>query len=66
LEKIQCEKYNWNICEYLKVVAVLHDLQLGYTKFLAFCVSAVAGTENICTSKKSGLIGNHLLQDRKM
>jgi len=32
LEKIQYEKYNWNICGYLKV----NDLLLSYTKFCCF------------------------------
>ena len=32
----------------------------------SFCVSEVAGTENIITPKKSGLKGNHLFEDRKM
>jgi hypothetical protein len=36
LEKIQYEKYNWNICGYLKVTVLLLDLQLGYTKFCCF------------------------------
>jgi len=32
LERIQYEKYNWNICEDLKVIAVLLGLQLEYKK----------------------------------
>jgi hypothetical protein len=36
LEKIQYEKYNWNICGDLKVIALLLGLQLGYTKFGCF------------------------------
>jgi len=36
LEKIQYRKHNWNICGYLKVIAVLLGLQLGYTKFCYF------------------------------
>jgi hypothetical protein len=36
LGKIQHEKYNWNICEDLKVVVLLFGLQLGYTKFWYF------------------------------
>ena len=36
LEKIQYEKYNWNICGDFKVVAVLLGLQLGYTEFCCF------------------------------
>ena len=40
-EKIQYEKYNWNICEGLKVIAFLLGLQLGYTEF--FLVSMRVG-----------------------
>jgi hypothetical protein len=36
LEKIQYEKYNWNVCGYLKVTVLLLGLQLGYTKFSCF------------------------------
>jgi len=36
LEKIQYEKYNWNICGNLKVTVLLIGLQLGYTKFCCF------------------------------
>jgi len=36
LEKIQYEKYNWNICGNLKVTALLLGLQLGYAKFCYF------------------------------
>jgi hypothetical protein len=36
LEKIQYEEYNWNIYGDLKVIALLHGLQLGYTKFCCF------------------------------
>jgi len=32
-EKIQYEKYNWNIIGDLKVTAALLGLQLGYTSF---------------------------------
>jgi len=32
LEKIQYEKYNWDICGDLKFFAALLGLQLGYTK----------------------------------
>jgi hypothetical protein len=39
LEKIQYEKYNWNIYGDSKVIAVLLGLQLGCTKFCCFlCV----------------------------
>jgi hypothetical protein len=36
LEKIQYDKYTWNICGDLKVIALVLGLQLGYTKFF-FC-----------------------------
>jgi hypothetical protein len=36
LEKIHCEKYTWNICGNLKVIALLLGLQLGYTKYFCF------------------------------
>ena len=36
LDKIQYEKYNWNICGDLKVIALLLGLQLGYTKSCCF------------------------------
>jgi len=32
VEKFQYEKYNWNIIGHVEVIAVLFDLQLGYTK----------------------------------
>ena len=44
LEKIHYEKYNLKMCGYLKAVA--------------FCVSGIVGTENIVTSKNSGLNEN--------
>jgi hypothetical protein len=36
LEKIHYEKYKWNICGDLKVIALLLGLQLGYTKYCCF------------------------------
>jgi len=33
LGKIQYRKHNWNVCGYLKVIALLLGLQFGYTKF---------------------------------
>jgi hypothetical protein len=36
LEKIQCEKCNWNTVGDLKVTVLLFGLQLGYTKFCCF------------------------------
>jgi hypothetical protein len=33
LEKIHYEKYKWNICGDLKVIALLLGVQLGYTKY---------------------------------
>jgi hypothetical protein len=51
LQNIHYEKYNWNRCEDLKVTALLLVLQLGYTKFVAFCVNGIVMTENIIASK---------------
>jgi len=62
LENIQYEKYNWNICGDLKVPT----LQLGYTKFVAFCVTGIIRTKYITTSTNSGLVENSLFQDRKV
>jgi hypothetical protein len=36
LEKIHYEKYKWNICGDLKVIALLLRLQLGNTKYCCF------------------------------
>lgn len=36
LDKIMYEKFNWNICGDLKVIAMLLGLQTGYTKFCCF------------------------------
>jgi hypothetical protein len=36
LEKIQYEKYNWNICRELKAIVLLLGLQLGHTEFCCF------------------------------
>jgi hypothetical protein len=36
LEKIHYEKYKWNICGDLKVIALLLRLQLGYIKYCCF------------------------------
>jgi hypothetical protein len=36
MEKIQYEKYNWNICGDLKVTAFLFGFQLGYKTFCWF------------------------------
>jgi hypothetical protein len=36
LEKIQCGKYNWNICGDLKVNALSLGLELGFSKFYCF------------------------------
>jgi len=66
LEKFQYEKYNWHMCGDLKVIAFLVGLQLGYTNFVAFCVSGTIGTRNIITSKNSSLNETGLFQDRKM
>jgi len=44
-EKIRCEKYNWNIFGYLKVIALLFNCSLVTQRFVAFCVSKVTGTK---------------------
>jgi hypothetical protein len=44
LEKIHYEKYNLNICEDLKGIALLLVLQLGYKKLVAFCVNGIVRT----------------------
>ena len=62
LDKIQYEKYIWNICGDLKVVAPC----LATQSFVAFCVSVIAGTEKNHYIKNSGLNKNWLFQDRKM
>jgi hypothetical protein len=36
LQKIQYEKYNWNVSRDLWVIAMLLGLQLGYTKVCCF------------------------------
>lgn len=36
LERIQYEKYKWTVCCDLKVISLLMDLQLGYTKYCCF------------------------------
>jgi len=51
LEKIQYEKYNLLFCL---------ACSLATQNFVALCVSGIVGTENIITSKNSGLKGNHL------
>jgi hypothetical protein len=33
LQYIKYDTYKWNICVYLKIIALLFGLQLGYTKF---------------------------------
>jgi hypothetical protein len=38
LEKIKCEKYNWNHRGDLKIFALLLGLQLGRTEFFFLCV----------------------------
>jgi len=64
-QRIQYEKYNWNICVDLKVTALLLEMWLGYQTIVLFCVSEIARTDNIITSKNSCLIENRLLQKIK-
>ena len=54
LEKIQYEKYTWNICESISCLAT--------KSFVAFCVSETVGTE---TSKNSALNQNAYFRTEK-
>jgi hypothetical protein len=45
LERIHYEKYKWNICRDLKVIALLLGLKLAYTKYCCFLCEWTAGTE---------------------
>jgi len=36
LGKIKYDKFNWKLCNDLKAVALLHGMQLGYTKYCCF------------------------------
>jgi hypothetical protein len=39
LGKIKYDEFKWNFCGYLKVVALLPRMQLGWTKYCCFlCV----------------------------
>jgi hypothetical protein len=63
LEKIQYKKYNWNICEDLKVTCLACSLVTQ--SCVAFGVSGTAGTVKTITSENSSLNKNCLFQDRK-
>ena len=65
LEKIQHEKYYYNICGDLKVTALLLGLQLGYVR-ICCCLCEIFGTENIITTINSDQQENRLFQDRKV
>jgi len=66
LDKIQNEKYNWNICGDLKVVALCLACSLATQSFVAYCVSGLIGIEKNHYIKNGGLNENRLFQDRKM
>ena len=66
LKEIQYEKYNRNVCGDLMALLSSLACSLATQRFVAFCASGTAGTENIITSKNSGLNENPLFQDRKM
>jgi len=66
LDKIQNEKYNWNICGDLKVIALWLACSLATQSFVACCVSGIVGIEKNHYTKNSGLNENCLFQDRKM
>ncbi|UYV72105.1 hypothetical protein LAZ67_9001826 [Cordylochernes scorpioides] len=53
LKKIEYERYGWKICSDLIVIAVLRGLQIGYTKFVVFCVNGITEKEKGITLKKS-------------
>jgi hypothetical protein len=36
LDKVNYNKYCWNVCGNLKIIAVLLGMQLGYTKYCCF------------------------------
>jgi len=61
LQYVIYDTYKWNICADLKVIALLLELQLGYTKFPCFLVSGTAETRHITMSKGYGqFLGSHL------
>jgi hypothetical protein len=54
LEKIQYDKYAWNICGDLKVIALVLGLQLGCTKFFVSSASGTVETEKITIPERTG------------
>jgi len=62
LEKVQCEKYKWNICGDLNVTALL----LGHTKFCCLLWEWDSTDRKKTLHPKSGLNKYHSFQDRKM
>ena len=64
--KIQFKEHNWHIGQELKVFSFLLAYSVTTQRFGAFCVSEIIGTENIITSKNSGLNDNRLFQDTEM
>jgi hypothetical protein len=48
-----------------KDLVLLLACSLATQSFAAFCVSKIVVTENIITSKNSGLNENHIFQERK-
>ena len=62
LEKIQNEKYNWNICRDLKVIG----LQFGYTKFCCFLCEWNSRDRKHHYIQKQWSKENCLFQDRKI
>ena len=63
LEKIQHEKYYWNMWGDLEIIALLVGLQLGYTKFGCFLCEWDSRDKNIITYENSSLNENCLFQD---
>jgi len=58
LDKIQNEKYNWNICEDLKVIALCLACSLATQSFVDYCMSGIVGTEKNHYIKNSDLNKN--------
>jgi hypothetical protein len=51
-EKIQYEKYNWNICGDLNSLLTCLVCRLATQGFVALCVSGIIDNENVITSIK--------------
>ena len=56
LEAIEYSKHSWKVCGDLKVISLLLDLQLGYTKHMCFFAF---GTVAMTVTTTAGLFGLH-------